>query len=150
MCSELLDLEIKEMTTASDSDIRTLAQACVDDMGDIFWDYDPDRHTIGDYSDPFKVAVMSVQRTLQHFAERSGVSALYPASLRDEYTGIIADLPDSPDDASLIAALVAKADWTEQGAHVIVLLARRYGTSILRNALALADTLGIEDGEDRL
>jgi hypothetical protein len=75
MCSEPLNLEIKEMTATSDSDIRTLAQACVDDMGDIFWDYDPDRHTIGDYSDPYKVAVTAVERTLRHFAERSGTSA---------------------------------------------------------------------------
>jgi hypothetical protein len=43
--------------------------------------------------------------------------------------------------------LRADADWTEKGAGQISRLARRYGSFVLRNALALAIVLNIEDGE---
>lgn len=36
--------------------------------------------------------------------------------------------------------------WTAQGARKVLQLARRYGTSILRSALALAAAMQIEDG----
>jgi spore coat protein CotH len=39
---------------------------------------------------------------------------------------------------------------TEQGARTIVRLARQYGASIIRNALALATAMSIEDGEPGL
>jgi hypothetical protein len=42
--------------------------------------------------------------------------------------------------------LVAEADWTERGAEAVVSLARNYGSFMLRNALALAIALDIEDG----
>jgi spore coat protein CotH len=50
-------------------------------------------------------------------------------------------------DETIIAALVRDGDWTEHGAREVVQLARKYGTSILRNALALASAMQIEDGE---
>lgn len=44
-------------------------------------------------------------------------------------------------------ALVQQAEWTPEAAAHLVDLARRYGTFMLRNALAVALALGIEDGE---
>ncbi len=43
--------------------------------------------------------------------------------------------------------LIEEAAWTDRGAHVVLQLAKYYGTSILRNALALAEAMDIEDGE---
>ncbi len=71
----------------------------------------------------------------------------YPDTLPSEYDAIISDIPDIIDNAMLVRTLVERADWTEDGARELVRLARRYGTSILRNALALAEALGVEDGE---
>ena len=42
------------------------------------------------------------------------------------------------------------AEWTPRGAEAVLLLARKYGSFILRNALAIAVALGIEDGEAAL
>lgn len=64
-----------------------------------------------------------------------------------EYDTLIALLGDKATDSQIIAALVCDADWTEQGAREVLQLARKYGTSILRNALALASAMQIEDGE---
>ena len=44
-------------------------------------------------------------------------------------------------------ALSADAEWTTRGAETILLLAKQYGTFVLRNALAMAIAMGIEDGE---
>jgi len=66
--------------------------------------------------------------------------------LLSEYEGIIANVGENANDETIIAALVRDGDWTEQGARVVVRLAREYGTSILRNALALAEAMDIEDG----
>jgi len=38
-------------------------------------------------------------------------------------------------------------EWTQEGAAHVAALARDYGAFVLRNALALALSLGIEDGE---
>jgi hypothetical protein len=46
----------------------------------------------------------------------------------------------------LISALSREHDWTEEGAASIVSLASDYGAFVLRNALALAIALDIEDG----
>ena len=53
--------------------------------------------------------------------------------------------PDGAKDGSPRRKWV-RGDWTEQGAREVLQLARRYGTSILRNALALAAAMKIEDG----
>jgi hypothetical protein len=66
--------------------------------------------------------------------------------LFSEYEGIIANVGENATDEAIIAALVRDGDWTEQGARVVVRLAREYGTSILRNAVALAEAMDIEDG----
>lgn len=67
--------------------------------------------------------------------------------LASEYDTLIADVGEDASDDQIVAALVRDADWTEQGAREILQLARKYGTSILRNALALASAMQIEDGE---
>jgi hypothetical protein len=54
-------------------------------------------------------------------------------------------LPD--DDAEIIRRLREDCDWTDRGAEALVTLAKQYGAFILRNALALAKVMDIEDGE---
>lgn len=49
-------------------------------------------------------------------------------------------------DERIAQRLSLSHDWTEQGAETVVQLARDYGAFMLRNALALAIALGIEDG----
>lgn len=71
---------------------------------------------------------------------------IFPDILRAEYQSIVAQLGESPTDEQLIGSLVVEADWTRPGAAEVVMLAQQYGTSVLRNALALADALDIEDG----
>ena len=70
--------------------------------------------------------------------------------LEHEYEGIVAHsrLPNgSMCLDSLRTELVNSGQWTPSGAEHLISLARRYGTFMLRNALALAGTLGLEDGE---
>jgi hypothetical protein len=43
--------------------------------------------------------------------------------------------------------LINEHGWTREGAEQIARLAREYGAFMLRNALALAGALKIEDGE---
>ncbi len=54
---------------------------------------------------------------------------------------IIVRVGENATDDKIIAALVKDADWIEQGAREVLRLARMYGTSILRNALALASAM---------
>ena len=75
---------------------------------------------------------------------------LLTENLLAEYETIVAELCDDPTDEDIIGALVVKAGWTRQGATAILMLSRVYGTAILRNALALANAMGIEDGESGL
>ncbi len=67
-----------------------------------------------------------------------------------EYEALVHDLGKNPNDDQLIAALIRDADWTKHGAQEAVRLARTYGTGVLRNALALAAALDIEDGQAEL
>ncbi len=67
--------------------------------------------------------------------------------LLSEYESLIAGLGEGATDEQIVAALVNEADWTERGARELLKLARNYGTSILRNSLALASAMRIEDGE---
>lgn len=70
--------------------------------------------------------------------------------LLSEYEAIIATVGEDATDGVIIAALVRDGDWTEHGAREVLRLARTYGTSILRNALALASALQVEDGDSGL
>jgi spore coat protein CotH len=67
--------------------------------------------------------------------------------LVSEYDTLIAGVGENATDEQVIDSLIRDADWTEQGAREVLQLARKYGTSILRNALALASAMNIEDGE---
>lgn len=71
-------------------------------------------------------------------------------ALAAEYETLIANVGEDATDEQIVAALARDADWTEHGAREVLQLARKYGTSILRNALALASAMKIEDGEDGL
>jgi hypothetical protein len=74
------------------------------------------------------------------------MTAVMTDTLHFEYISLIAELGDDATDDQIVTELVARHDWTERGARAVLSLARTYGTSILRNALALADAMGIEDG----
>ena len=74
------------------------------------------------------------------------MNELMTDSLLAEYDTIITDLGAEATDDEIVRALVERGDWTQQGAREVLQLARRYGTSILRNALALAAAMKIEDG----
>jgi len=74
------------------------------------------------------------------------MNELMTDTLLAEYETIITDLGAEATDEQIVRALVERGDWTEQGAREVLQLARRYGTSILRNALALAAAMQIEDG----
>jgi len=134
------------MATSSSIDLHEMADDCVDNMGDIFWDYDARRDTLGDYRDPREVAVGTVERTLRRMVANLSSSEPNLSRLHAEYTAIIADLPTPLDRARLLRELVKQADWTEHSAREVLTLAQQYGTSALRKALALALVMGIEDG----
>lgn len=74
---------------------------------------------------------------------------MYPPDqdmLISDYQTILASLGDNPSDDAIVAALIQEADWTQEGAREVLRLSRAYGSSILRNALALASAMEIEDG----
>lgn len=48
---------------------------------------------------------------------------------------------------SIVCALGKSADWSRRGSIEIARLANDYGAFMLRNALAVAIVLGVEDGE---
>lgn len=68
-------------------------------------------------------------------------------TLLSEYETIIASVGQNASDDQIIAALACDSDWTREGARDVLQLARTYGTSILRNSLALAAAMEIEDGQ---
>jgi len=75
---------------------------------------------------------------------------LISKTLCSEYDSLVLDLADDVTTEQIVAALIARHDWTEDGARAIVTLARTYGTAILRNATALAAAMNIEDGSSLL
>ncbi len=62
------------------------------------------------------------------------------SGLVDEYREILCSKE------TVVKQLVEAADWTEGGAEHVHMLATKYGSFMLRSALALAIALGIEDG----
>lgn len=67
--------------------------------------------------------------------------------LMAEYSAMVDTLPREATEDDVVSQLCADHAWTENGAATIVNLARMYGTEILRNALALAAAMEIEDGD---
>jgi hypothetical protein len=63
-----------------------------------------------------------------------------------DYVDLVAAVGEDASDEEIIAALVADYAWTVEGAESILVLARSFGVSILRNALALASAMKVEDG----
>ena len=49
--------------------------------------------------------------------------------------------------ADIAESMRSEGAWTSAGAEHVAFLAKQYGSFVLRNALALALALGIEDGE---
>jgi hypothetical protein len=128
------------------ADLHQVAVDCVTAMGDIFWDYDALHDTSGQYRDPSAVAVEEIEKTVRRVIH----DALYSASahnFRLEYEALLSELPENPTDKQIITSLVANADWTPEGARAVLMLAQTYGSFVLRNALALAKAMRIEDGE---
>lgn len=135
------------MATSIDPHIEALAKDCVKGMGDIFWDLDAERDAAGQYADPRQVALEAVKTSMSELAQLVDTSAVYPASLWNEYERLLEALPEGCNDQAIVDALVSNSAWTEQGGTEILQLARRYGWSVLRNALALAQAMDIEDGD---
>jgi hypothetical protein len=131
-------------------DLAALAAECVDEMGDIFWDYEERRDASGDHSDPRAVALAAVRAALEKVKRTRAAAASRSdagiAGLRREYAQLLEALPPKPTDRMIVDALVVNADWTREGGRTVLSLAQRYGTFVLRNALALADAMDIEDG----
>jgi hypothetical protein len=74
------------------------------------------------------------------------------AALVEEYQDItddFGDIMDTPTD-DIAKRLVAEHDWTPEGAAVLMDLVTKYGAFVLRNALALAIALDVEDGTEEL
>ena len=135
------------MSSYASTDLRQTAIDCVSEMGDVFWDYDPERDAPLEYRDPYEIAVETVEKFLREVIFDAMTAERATVSLKSEYEALMAELPEASTDEQIIGTLVGNADWTANGAREILQLARRYGTSILRNALALADALKIEDGD---
>ncbi|MFN7021482.1 MAG: hypothetical protein ACK4WH_09165 [Phycisphaerales bacterium] len=76
--------------------------------------------------------------------------ALMTDVLLSEYETVIVKVGEDAMHDAIIAALVREGDWTEPGAREVLQLARSYGTGVLRNALALAAAMGMEDGDGGL
>jgi len=134
-------------------DFPARAAACVDAMGDVFWDFDAGRDAPDDrgcYSDPEATALAAVEAALAEVARAVDVDSPCPNVLRGEYAAMVDGMGPEPRDADILAALVSDHDWTGAGAEAVLSLARRYGTSILRSSLALAEAMDIEDGEEGL
>ncbi len=112
------------MNTTSDSRIDALAETCVDDMGDIFWDFDPSRDTAGQYTDPRRVALEAVKKAMGQLAQQVDASSVYPASLREEYKTLVAELPEHPTNRDILVALMSNSAWTERGGQEVVQLVR--------------------------
>ena len=130
-----------------DAHIQELAESCVNEMGDIFWDFQESRDAPVGFVEPWQTAVGSVANTLHFFANTLETNSVYTVSLRLEYRELLARLGANANDSEIVAALVSEAAWTNKGARTVLWLAQTYGTSILRNALALAEALDIEDGQ---
>ncbi|MBI1189586.1 MAG: hypothetical protein GC200_02750 [Tepidisphaera sp.] len=70
--------------------------------------------------------------------------------LTNEYRILVSRMENPTDGLQLRASLVRDAEWTDMGAGAVVMLAKQYGAFVLANALALAEALGLEDGETRI
>lgn len=89
----------------------------------------------------------AIGRTMASAAFELDTTPAYSVLLRDEYRALLDGIDAPLSDDRVQAALVRDADWSPEGAAEILLLARKFGVFGLRNALALAEAMGIEDGD---
>jgi hypothetical protein len=68
------------------------------------------------------------------------------SNLVEEYRSLFDDVGSGALD-SLEQVLMDEAEWTAEAAEHLLHLATEYGSFMLRNALAIALALDIEDGE---
>lgn len=74
------------------------------------------------------------------------------ATLADEYVTLVQETSTKgprraqADMASVRSGLIKMGEWTPEAADALIGLAQDYGAFMLRNALALAVALNIEDG----
>ena len=74
-------------------------------------------------------------------------------SLKSEYDSLVAECADCDGEIlwdALKDRLVCVSEWTPCGAEHLVRIVQEYGSSVLRNAAALAIAARIEDGESGL
>ena len=64
----------KKMTKQVKAEIKGIAERCVEEMGDIFWDRDSFPGAQPEYADPLEIANASIEHALLWFAERHGIS----------------------------------------------------------------------------
>jgi len=81
------------------------------------------------------------------FKEGPTMHELVPDTLLNEYEQLVETLGKNATRSQLIELLVRDHAWSQEGAATIVTLSTQYGTSILRNAVALAAAMQVEDGE---
>src|SRR4051812_42095953 len=104
------------MSVHVDIDIRARAESCIQDMGDVFWDWTPERATASGYSNPAEVATKSVEEAMWLLHNDLERGSLCPKSLREEYATLVSEAGAESGDSRLVAALVRDADWTRRGA----------------------------------
>lgn len=135
------------MTTNIEEQIDLYAGSCVIDMGDIFWDHEGASDSDGEHSDPFEAAFRAVRATLKAFAEENQLYAVSRSSAGEESEPIVVTQRESTVDGE--TPTIAKiSETSERRADVVLQLARQYGSRLLREALAIAEDLRLE--EDRV
>jgi hypothetical protein len=71
-------------------------------------------------------------------------------ALVGEYESVFSELNIRDNEPRLRHLLQDECEWTQEGAETVLHLAKTYGTFVLRNALAVAISLDIEDGSSGL
>lgn len=136
------------MSSLSVARLKELAQDCVENMGDVFWDYNVNRDSPLGYSEPSQVAMESVEATLRELVEYVGSDAVSANSLGTEYRSIVDRVGKDSGDTLLLAEIVAKGDLSHGDAGAVSQLARSYGTRLLRHAVALAEAMEVEGRDE--
>jgi hypothetical protein len=131
----------------SDALIDHYAESCVNEMGDIFWDYEPERDDSGQFADPYQVAARAVRQTLRAFAEENHFDSSSAKSTTEAGESIIVVMGMNATDEEGTTTLAKIRESSEDRAAVVLQLARQYGAGLLRDALSVAEKLRIEVGE---
>lgn len=136
------------MNSLSVARLKELAQDCVENMGDVFWDYNVNRDSPLGYSEPSQVAMESVEATLRELVEYMGSDAVSANSLVIEHRSIVDRVGKDSGDMLILAEIVDKGDLSLGDASAASQLARSYGARLLRHAVALAEALEVEGRDE--